>query len=343
MTANSPIVSVSPEFAIPGGEIVINCKDLEIGDPAEFGCEIGGARAKVTGASPYRVLAVVPEESEWGTADIRFFSGGNELASSRVVVGKRLAGDLHMVGNPAVDPKDGSIVLTRSGSRGQQLPVTLFRLNADGFVSEMSATVMNPTGMAFDSHGRLVVTNRADGEVVQINSDSEVVPLAGDLGIATGIAFDSNGDMFVGDRSGTVFRITAFGNAETWAVLEPSVSAYHMAFGPEGSLFLTAPGLCSHDVVYRVDTSGDVGIFFKGLGRPQGLAMDSDGNIYVAACLEGRHGIVKISVDGATAEMFVAGMGVVGLCFTRSGEMVVATADAVFSIDAGIDGLLAVS
>ena len=55
-----------------------------------------------------------------------------------IKVGKKIADDLHLVANPAVDPKDDSIILTRSGSRGQKLPVTLFRLESDGFLIEMS-------------------------------------------------------------------------------------------------------------------------------------------------------------------------------------------------------------
>ncbi|HUF04522.1 MAG TPA: hypothetical protein VMM38_10140 [Aridibacter sp.] len=340
MNKEGRITSVRPEFAIPGGEVVIECEGFRLEDPLEFLCEIGGTYAPITGASSDRILAVVPEDSDWGPVDVRVEFGDAVSAEAKLVVGKRLAGDLHQVANPAVDPKDGSIVLTRSGSRGQELPVTLFRLDADGFVSEMSASVKNPTGVAFDPHGRLIVSNRAEGEVVQINSDSEVVPLAGELGVATGLAFDAEGDLFVGDRSGTIFRVGSLGESETWAVLEPSVSAYHLAFGPDGSLYVSAPGLCSHDSIYKVDADGNVERFFKGLGRPQGLAFDDEGNLYCAACLKGMHGIVKISYDGSSAELFASGMGLVGLCFTRAGEMIAATNDSVYSIDAGIEGIL---
>lgn len=340
MSSEGRITSISPEFAIPGGEILIECEGLRLKDPLAFTCEIGGSAARVTSASPKRILAIVPEDSEWGPVDVVIKDGDGLSAAARLTVGKKLAGDLHQVANPAVDPKDGSIVLTRSGTRGQALPVTLFRLDPDGFVSEMSAAVMNPTGVAFDPHGRLIVTNRADGEVVQINNDSEIVPLAGDLGVATGLAYNSEGELFVGDRSGTVFRVGNLGDTETWAVLEPSVSAFHMAFGPDDSLYISAPGLCSHDSVYRVDQEGNVERFFKGLGRPQGLAFDDDGNLYIAACLEGRHGVVKISFDGSSAGLLVAGRGIVGLCFTRSGEMIAATGEAVYSVDVGVEGIL---
>jgi sugar lactone lactonase YvrE len=233
-----------------------------------------------------------------------------------------------MVANPAVDPSDNSIILTRSGSRGQQLPATLFRLSADGILEEMTAEVMNPTGIAFNKN-QLYVTARADGEVCRITGDEEVLPYASDLGIATGLAFDESGVMFVGDRSGTIYKVFDYGNSETFAVIEPSVSAYHLAFGPDEQLYVTAPGLSSFDAVYKIGKDGFEEIYYRGLGRPQGLAFDTEGNLYVAACIEARHGIVKISNGGEKAEIFVAGMNVVGICFTRNGEMIVATNDSV--------------
>jgi sugar lactone lactonase YvrE len=255
-------------------------------------------------------------------------------------IGKFLVGDMHIVANPAIDPKDDALVLTRSGSRGQQLPATLFRLEPDGFLDELPEPILNPTGIAFDVEGRMYVTNRAQGEVYEVSRTGANTVFASGLGIASGIAFDKEGSMFVGDRSGTIHRVRGYGAAEIFAVMEPSVAAYHMAFGPDGRLFVTAPGLASHDTVHVVDKEGFEDTFFRGLGRPQGLAFDKQGNLYVAACYRGRHGIVRIAADGLSAGHFVAGNNVVGLCFTRAGEMVVATNDTVYSVPCEIEGTL---
>lgn len=334
------ILSFNPPYAIPGGEISIECENFTIGDIGEYGCFFGGRKARLVGASAMRILAIVPDDFDRTEVEVFLASGGDKSPAKSVIVGKKLADDLHIVANPAIDPKDDSLILTRSGSRGQQLPVTLFRLEKDGFLNEMAADILNPTGVAFDRNGQLFVTARADGEVCRINHDEEVMPYASDLGIATGIAFDIDGVMFVGDRSGTIYRVTNFGDSESYAVLEPSVSAYHLAFGADEKLYLTAPGLSSFDAIHQIDKDGAAKFFYRGLGRPQGLAFDREGNLYVAACLEGRHGIVKISPDGENAELFAAGYNVVGLCFTRRGEMIIATNEAVFSLPVGVYGTL---
>ncbi|NJM52994.1 MAG: hypothetical protein HC846_06120 [Blastocatellia bacterium] len=227
MNKAGKILSVNPLYAIPGGEVTIECEDFTVNQEEGFGCFFDGQQARLVGASTNRVIAIVPDNFDLHEVEIYLESGGDRSDSATIIVGQKLADDLHIVANPAVDPKDDSVILTRSGSRGQSLPVTLFRLEADGYLQEMSTDILNPTGVAFDSKGQLFVSNRADGEICQITKDEDSVPFATNLGIATGIAFDKNGVMYVGDRSGTISRVSGFGIPEPFATLEPSVSAYH--------------------------------------------------------------------------------------------------------------------
>jgi len=333
------ILSVNPPYALPEGEVIIECEGFEVNLDGGYGCFFDGQRARLVGASASRIIAIVPENFDTTNVEIYLESGGDRSESANITVGKKLAEDLHIVANPAVDPKDDSIIVTRSGSRGQQLPVTLFRLEPDGYLEEMSADLMNPTGLAFDPTGQLFATNRADGEVCKITKSEEVVPYASELGIATGIAFDKNGVMYIGDRSGTVYRVSGFGIPEPFATLEPSVSAYHLAFDASGNLCVAAPGLSSFDSIFVIDKEGSKSEFYRGLGRPQGLAFDREGNLYVAACLRGRRGIVKMTAD-RRAEIFVAGMNVIGLCFNRNGDLIAATNEAVYSLPLKIYGTL---
>jgi len=194
--------------------------------------------------------------------------------------------------------------------------------------------------MAFDPQGQLYVSSRYDGTVYRVAPNGTLSTYAEGMGVATGIAFDKSGNLYVGDRSGTIWRIAPDRQIFVFATLEPSVAAYHLAFSPDGTLYVTGPTNSSFDAVYSVDPHGTVTVFYRGLGRPQGLAFDGEGNLYVAAALRGRRGVVKISADGSRAELAVAAMNVVGLAFGPQGEMVVATNEAVYSLPLGIKGLL---
>ncbi|MGH9820205.1 MAG: gluconolaconase [Pyrinomonadaceae bacterium] len=334
------IKSVFPQYAIPGGQIAVECEGFDVDHDGGFGCYIGGERCRLVGASSKRLLAIVPDGVATESTQLHLESRGEQSESAPVTIGRMIAEDMHIVANPAVDPNDDSIVVTRSGSRGQDLQATLYRIEPDGYVDELPVQIMNPTGLAFDSHGQLFATNRSDGVVCRIDRGEDAFEFAAGLGIATGIAFDREGLMYVGDRSGTIYRVLEFGSIETFAVLEPSVSAYHLAFGPDDRLYVSAPGLASHDSVFAIDREGVVERYFRGFGRPQGLAFDTDGNLYVVGCYKGRHGIVRIDAEGKTAETVLAGTGIVGLCFTRKGEMIVATNSNVYSVPSDISGTL---
>ena len=145
-------------------------------------------------------------------------------------------------------------------------------------------------------------------------------------------------NLYVGDRSGTIFKIARDRQIFVFATLEPSVSAYHIAFGPHGDMFVTGPSTSSFDCVYKVDPHGTVSVFYRGLGRPQGLALDVEGNIYVAASLAGKRGIVKITPQGK-ANLEVSGQGLVGLAFAPGKSAILATNSAVHHIAWNIQGL----
>ena len=162
------------------------------------------------------------------------------------------------------------------------------------------------------------------------------------MGIATGIAFDGESNLFVGDRSGTIFKIGASGSKNAgeifvFATLEPSVAAYHLAFREDGILLVTAPTTSSNQSIHAIDPDGNATVFYRGLGRPQGMAFDADSNLYVAASLHGRRGIVKINNEGE-AELIVSGNDLVGLAFLEDGCAALATNTTIFHVDLGIQG-----
>jgi sugar lactone lactonase YvrE len=341
MSDSLQIKRVDPAAGIAGGEVRVEYKGVPGQAVQDLDVTFAGQAAHLTALGGGRALVVIPEIHEAGKIEVVVAPRNAEASpAAEFIIGEKLAGGLHPVTNPTFDPLDGSLYVTRSGARGEHVPVSIFRIASDGTIEDFSSDIINPTSIAFDRTGRMFVTSRFDGTVYRISPERDVIAFAADLGVATGMAFNRNGEMFVGDRSGTIYRINEIGEARPWAQHEPSVSAYHLAFGPDDALYITGPTVSSFDSVTRFDEEGRGSTFHLGLGRPQGLAFDREGNLYVTAAVRGRRGIVRISPDGSNAELIAAGMNLVGLAFSGEGAMVVASNEAVYRLRLGIQGLL---
>ena len=151
------------------------------------------------------------------------------------------------------------------------------------------------------------------------------------MGVATGLAMDAKGNIYVGDRTGTIFKISPGPKIFVFATLEPSVAAYHLAASPDGNLFVTAPTTSSFDAVYRIDPDGNVTAWRRGFGRPQGIAFDAAGRLHLCASYRGQRGIFRLA-GRSGIEQVVSGHGIVGLAFDAGGSMVVATGDSVYRV-----------
>jgi hypothetical protein len=326
------ISRVTPHAAIAGGEFQIRGKGFAKAERPRV--TIGDVGAPVIIGSDSLVIARVPEGASDGELVIE--SGSQSSESWACDIGVLVAEGLHPVASPAVD-SFGNIYSTFSGSRGQKVPVAVYKVDLNYNMKPFINDLMNATGVALDSHGMLYVSSRYDGMVYQITPNGNMSVFVEGMGVATGLAFDDEQNLYVGDRSGTVFKISPTRQIFVFATIEPSIAAYHLAFGPDGYLYVTGPTTSSFDCVYRVSHEGEVETFYRGLGRPQGIAFDEEGRLYVAASLSGRKGVVRITPD-RHAELFLSGPGVVGLAFTPSRAMVVTTTNALYRVDVGIKG-----
>jgi len=326
------ISQVSPPAAIAGGELQIRGKGFARSDRPRV--MIGDVGAPVIIGSDSLVIARVPEGATAGELVIE--SGEYVSDSWACDIGILVAESLHPVANPAID-SFGNIYTTFSGSRGQKVPVAVYRVDLNFNLKPFINELMNATGLAFDTEGMLYVSSRYDGMVYQVSANGNMSVFVEGMGVGTGIAFDREHNLYVGDRSGTIFKISPDRQIFVFATLEPSIAAYHLAFGPEGYLYVTGPTTSSFDSVYRISREGEVEVFYRGLGRPQGITFDEDGRLYVAASLGGRKGVVRIYPD-RRADLFLSGPGIVGLAFTPSRSMIVATTNALLRVDVGIKG-----
>jgi sugar lactone lactonase YvrE len=325
----APVVTrITPSQAIEGGRIAIDGEGFAVDGPELPEVRIGNAVMRVVYASPSRLSAIVPAGLDVGRAPVRV--AGVAGATAYIDVAAPFAAGLHQVDSPVFD-RAGNLYVTFSGTRGQQVPVSIFRVTPNGTRETFSSGIVNPTSMAIDPDDRLYVSSRFEGTVYRVAADGSVESYATDLGVACGLAFAPDGTLYVGDRSGTIFRVDRAGRAETFATLPASVAAFHLALAPDGALYVTGPTLSSYDPLYRVEPDGTVSTRYAAFGRPQGLAFDPAGTLFVVEALAGSSGLYRVPPTG-DPELVLAGSGLVGVAFDGRGVVVVVSNETAYRL-----------
>ena len=322
------ITTVRPEAAIEGGRITLEGSGFVVDGPRLPEVWIGGERARVAFASSRAITAVVPPLPGGGKTEVRI--EGIPQQTVHVNIAASFATGLHQVDNPAFDA-EGNLYVTYSGTRGQEVPVSIFRVRPNGTRETFLSGIVNPTSMAVDPEGRLYVSSRFEGTVYRVADDGTLAPFATDLGVACGLAFSPDGTLFVGDRSGTIFKIDRQGHAVAFASLPPSVAAFHLALAPDGTLHVTAPTLSAYDAVYRIAPDGTVSVRYEGFGRPQGIAVDRAGTLFVVEALAGCSGLYRLTPN-SLPELVLSGPNLIGVAFDPRGGYVVCSNETAYRI-----------
>jgi sugar lactone lactonase YvrE len=322
-----PITAVIPNRVVEGGRVALAGSDL----PTEAvpSVVVGDEPARTLFASSSKIVVDLPPSAEGGRMPVRLANVPGETIY--LSVGAAWATGLHQVDNPVFDRK-GNLFVTYSGSRGQEAPVSVFRVTTEGTREPFVSGIVNATSLAFGPDGRLYVSSRFDGAVYRISDDGTHEQVASDLGIACGLTFGAQGLMYVGDRSGTIFQVRD-GKATAFAVLPPSVAAFHLAMSPDGELFVSGPTLGTYDHIHRITPGGDVRRLPTSFGRPQGLAFAPDGSLHVIDALAGASGLYRFASPDAEPELVVSGGALVGVAFGPKGELVVASNETVYRFD----------
>ncbi len=319
------LTGLEPARVLSGARLALIGRDLPVAEPERAAITIGGVPARVVLASNSRIIVQVPAELEGGPTNVEAsWCPGTTLVAN---VGRQLATGLHQVDNPACDAV-GRIYVTYSGSRGQDVPISIFRVTPDGAREPFVAGIANPTSLVVGPDKRLYVSSRFEGVVYRVFDDGRFESVASDLGVPCGLAFGRDQALFVGDRSGTIFRIER-GRVSRFATMPSSIAAFHLAMGPDDALYVAAPTLAAHDPIYRVDAHGVVRALDATFGRPQGLAFDPQGTLHIVEALAGSAGVYRWNGREAPS-LVVAGPNVIGLTFAPDGAMVVATSDSLF-------------
>ena len=332
------IASVRPLWAIEGGRVTLEGDGFPVGNEGLPHVRVGSQPARIAAASSSSITLIVPSGAEGRSTAVRVDELPGETAF--VEIGVPLVTGVHHVDSPAYD-RHGNLFVTFSGSRGQQAPVAIFVVRPDGTREPFVSDLPNPTSLAFDREGALFVSSRFDGSVYRVEADGRATLYAGDLGVACGLAFGPDGALYVGDRSGSILRVESDAKARVFASLPSSIAAFHLAFGPDGYLYVTGPTLNTNDGIYRISLDGDVTTWTTGFGRPQGIAFDAAGNLYVVDALAGSSGVYRIRLDDPDShELMLSGGPLIGLAFDPHGGLAIATNETVFRLSVGVRGLL---
>ena len=325
----SRITAVRPAQAVEGGRITIEGTDLSSNGAGAPVVHLGTRRARVVHASRQALSVIVPPGLAGGRTPVNVAGVSGETAF--VDLGVRVATGLHQVDNPAID-HDGVLYFTYSGARGEQTPVSMFRVRGDGFREPFLSGITNVTSTAFAPDGRLHVSSRFDGAVYRVGLDGTFERLVSDLGIASGLAFSPDGTLYVGDRAGAVYRIGSGGAAAPFATLPASVAAFHLAWGPDHALYVASPTLSTYDHIYRIDRTGGVEQVCSCFGRPQGIAFDAGGALHVVEALAGASGVYRVESNGSAVPVLAA-ESLVGLAFDPTGGLVVTSNHTAYRFD----------
>ena len=230
--------------------------------------------------------------------------------------------------------RDGNLYVTYSGTRGQEVPVSIFRVRPERHARNVFVRHREPD-VDGDRCRTAGCTSRAASRApcIACADDGSVEPFATDLGVACGLAFDPDGTLFVGDRSGTIFRVDRDGQATTFASLPSSVAAFHLALGPDGALYVTAPDAVVVRRVYRIARGRRRSTTrYAGFGRPQGIAFDAARR----RCTSSRRWRASADCIGLPAtgapELVLRGPGLVGVAFGPAGGIVVCSNDTAYRL-----------
>ncbi len=188
----------------------------------------------------------------------------------------------------------------------------VWRIDPAGTASEFAA-VPTALGLApWGDAGELVVAsfgvyNQPDGAVYTVSAEGEATLLTVGIDSPNFVTIAADGSALISDDFDTrVFRVTAGG--ELTVVIEDVPSPNGMAYSPDGSSFYVASTFTDDGQLTRYDVDGEGmpiessarEIMHLGIGStPDGIAVDADNRVYVAANL--RSEIWR--VDGGAEEV----------------------------------------
>ena len=272
-----------------------------------------------------------PTPRAGGTRDVRVDWRERRRCRSRSA--RPLATGIHQVDNPVFDRR-GRLYVTVSGARGQQVAVSIFRVDAGGAREPFSSGIVNATSMAIGPDGALYVTEPVRGHgVPRYRTEGEATPFVTEArravraGVRRRTARCSSAigrarcsasragraAMPCSPRCPRAWRRTTWRSAPTAGSMSSVPTLVVMRSGSTASSPATAASRCCT----------------RGFGRPQGLAFDAAGSLHVVEALAGRAACTA-SRAAATRVLVARARGSSASRSIPNGALVVASNDTVY-------------
>jgi len=155
-------------------------------------------------------------------------------------------------------------------------------LGVQGGLFAVDANMTDPQGIVLASSGNLFVANfdnGSNGTIFEIDPNGNVTPFVTGLPSPVGLAIDGDDNLYVSSfNNGTISKITPQGNVSLFAsgFNEPRA----LAMDGNNDLFVANYG---NGTISKITPEGVVSIYAKAKTKnPQGLTVDSGGNVYVS-------------------------------------------------------------
>ena len=241
------------------------------------------------------------------------------------------AGNLYIAdaGNHRVRRVDGTGTIATIAGMGER------GYGGDGGPA-IAAQLAEPTGVAVDGSGNLYIADRWNSRIRRMDASGTLTTVAAGLNGPTGVAVDGSGNVYIAARgNGQIRRVDAEGTITIFAGTGggrgyggdggPAVAArlgwpHGVALDGAGNLYIAE--YWNHRI-RRVDVSGTI-TTVAGIGegsdsggsgpaaeavlnRPQGVAVDRWGNLYIADT--DNHRIRRVDVSGTLTTIAGTGQG----------------------------------
>ena len=127
------------------------------------------------------------------------------------------------------------------------MPVAIYKIDTSYNVKPFLSEMMNATAIAFDRAGQMYVSSRFDGTVYRVAPNGTVSSYAEEHGRGNWYSVRPQRKLVRWRPQRNDLKVAKDRQIFVFATLEASVSAYHLAVGPQGDLFVTGPTTSSFD------------------------------------------------------------------------------------------------